>query len=201
MHKAIIFDLGRVLVHFDFKRGYKALEGLCPHAAADIPRRIASTDLVTRFETGLVESLDFFEQFSRLLDLRLDYRRFCDVWSCIFTDPLLPEAMLQSLARRYRLMLLSNTNAIHFRMVRESYGPLLSHFHDMILSYEVKLMKPDPKIFRLAVERAGCRPGECFYTDDIPAYTAAACAEGIDAVTFESAAQIERELAARGIRI
>jgi HAD superfamily hydrolase (TIGR01509 family) len=83
--------------------------------------------------------------------------------------------------------------------MREQY-PLLGHFHDLILSYEVKRMKPDPEIFRLAVERAGCRPGECFYTDDIAAYTAAAREQGIDAVTFESAAQIERELAARGIR-
>ena len=62
-------------------------------------------------------------------------------------------------------------------------------------------MKPDPEIFRLAVERAGCRPEECFYTDDIAAYTAAAREQGIDAVTFESASQIERELAARGIRL
>jgi putative hydrolase of the HAD superfamily len=199
MHKAIIFDLGRVLIHFDFTRGYRALEGLCPYAAADIPRRIATTDLVTRFETGLVDPHDFFEQFSRILDLGIDYPRFCDIWSSIFTDELVPQSMLEGLARRYRLLLLSNTNAIHFEMVRERYGPLLSHFHDLILSYEVKAMKPDPKIFRLAVERAGCRPEECFYTDDIAAYTAAAREQGIDAVTFESGDQIARELTARGI--
>ena len=200
MHKAIIFDLGRVLVHFDFKRGYKALEGLCPYAAADIPRRIAATDLVTRFETGLVEPREFFDRFSRLLELRVDYAHFCEIWSCIFTDALVPEAMLEGLAKPYRLVLLSNTNAIHFEMVREQYRPLLRHFHDLVLSYEVKAMKPDPRIFQLAVERAGCRPAECFYTDDIAAYTAAAREQGIDAVTFESADQIQRELAARGIR-
>jgi len=199
MYKAIIFDLGRVLIHFDFKRGYKALEGLCPYAAADIPRRIATIDLVTRFDTGLVESEDFFAQFSGLLDLRLDYPRFREIWSSIFTDPLLPESMLAGLERRYRLLLLSNTNAIHFEMIREQYRCLLDHFHDLILSYQVKAMKPDARIFRLAVERSGCRPEECFYTDDIPAYTAAAREQGIDAVTFESAAQIQREMMARGI--
>jgi putative hydrolase of the HAD superfamily len=199
LHKAIIFDLGKVLVNFDFARGYRALEGFCPYPAAEIPRRMATTDLVTRFETGLVEPRDFFEQFSRLLDLRLEYPRFCDIWSSVFTETLLPENMLQGLARRYRLLLLSNTNAIHFPMMRERYR-LLAHFHELILSYQVKRMKPDPEIFRLAVERAGCRPEECFYTDDIAAYTAAAREQGIDAVTFESASQIERELAARGIR-
>jgi glucose-1-phosphatase len=199
MYKAIILDLGRVLVQFDFGRGYRALEKLCPYSAAEMPRRIGTTDLVTRFETGLVEPAEFFEQFSRLLELRLEYPQFCGIWSSIFTDTILPESMLEGLARRYRLLLLSNTNAIHFDMVRESFAPLLRHFHDQILSYEVKLMKPDTRIFRLAVERAGCRPEECFYADDMPAYTAAAREIGIDAVTFESAAQIQLEMQSRGI--
>jgi len=199
MYKAIIFDLGKVVIHFDFARGYRALEGLCPYPAAEIPRRVGTTDLVTRFETGLMEPQEFFKQFSELLDLHVNYPRFCEIWSSIFDETLVPETMLQGLARSYRLLVLSNTNAIHFTMVRERY-PLLRHFHDLILSYEVKRMKPDPEIFRLAVERAGCRPEECFYTDDIAAYTAAASAQGIDAVTFESVSQLERELAARGIR-
>jgi len=198
MHKAIIFDLGKVVIHFDFRRGYRALEGFCPYPAAEIPRRIGATDLVTRFETGLVEPQEFFEQFSGLLDLHVDYPRFCEIWSSIFAETLVKETMLEGLARHYRLLVLSNTNAIHFAMVRERY-PLLRHFHDLILSYEVKCMKPDPEIFRLAVKRAGCRPEECFYTDDIAAYVAAASEQGIDAVTFESASQIERELGARGI--
>lgn len=199
MYKAIIFDLGKVLIHFDFKRGYQGLEGLCPYPAAEIRQRISSTDLVMRFETGLVEPGDFFEQFSRLLDLRMDYPKFCEIWSSIFDDTLVPEEVLKGLARRYRLVLLSNTNSIHFEMVRERYGYVLRHFHDLVLSYEVKAMKPDPRIYRIAVERAGCRPDECFYTDDIAAYTSAAREQGIDAVTFESATQIQEEMAARGI--
>jgi putative hydrolase of the HAD superfamily len=199
MYRAVIFDLGKVLVHFDFKRGYRELEGLCPYAAAEIPKRIATTDLVERFETGLVEPRDFVAQFSAILDLHLDYDRFCRIWSCIFTETLIPESMLAGLAARYRLLLLSNTNAIHFEMIRESYAPLLRHFHELILSYEVKAMKPHPAIFQRAIEAAGCRPEECFYTDDIAAYVAAARAMGMDAVQFESAAQIERELTARGI--
>jgi len=198
MYKAIIFDLGKVLIHFDFKRGYRALEGLCPYPAAEIPKRIATTNLVERFETGLVEPHDFVTQFSRLLRLDVDYDRFCRIWSSIFSDTLVPESMLQGLAARYRLLLLSNTNAIHFEMIRASY-PLLRHFHDLILSYEVKAMKPRPEIYRAALERAGCRPEECFYTDDIAGYVEAARRFGIDAVQFQSAEQLQGELTARGI--
>ena len=198
MYKAIIFDLGRVLVDFDFQRGFQALEGVCPHDAVEIRRRIAAGDLVERFETGLIEPPDFVAQLSRNLDLDIDYAGFCRLWSSIFTDPLVPEAMLEGLAARYRLVLLSNTNAIHFEMIRENY-PLLRHFHDWILSYEVHAMKPRREIFQAALERCGCRPEECFYTDDIAAYIEAARRLGIDAVQFESLAQLQRELKARGI--
>ena len=107
--------------------------------------------------------------------------------------------MLEALAARYRLVLVSNTNALHFEMLRRNYGHLLRHFHHLVLSYEVGAMKPRPEIFRAAVERAGCRPEECFYTDDIAAFVEGARSLGIDAVQFESRAQLEREMGARGI--
>ncbi len=198
MYKANIFDLGRVLVDFDFQRGFQALEGVCPYDAAEIRERIAATDLVERFETGLIEPPEFVAQLSRILDLDIDHAGFCTLWSSIFTDPLVPEAMLEGLAARYRLLLLSNTNAIHFEMIRGNY-PMLRHFHQRILSYEVHAMKPRREIFQAALERCGCRPEECFYTDDIAAYVEAAQRLGMDAVQFESLAQLERELKARGI--
>ncbi|HTS30649.1 MAG TPA: HAD family phosphatase [Bryobacteraceae bacterium] len=198
MHKAIIFDLGKVLIHFDFRRGYRELEGLCPYPAEEIPKRLAGTGLVPRFETGLIEPRDFVEQISRVLDLRVDYQRFCEIWSGIFRHTLVPESILQGLAARYRLLLMSNTNALHFEMIRRNY-PLIRHFHDLILSYEVKAMKPSPEIYQAAVARAACRPEECFFTDDIPEYVEAARRLGIDAVQFQSAGQLEEELKQRGI--
>jgi len=197
-YRAIIFDLGKVLVHFDFKRGYQKLEGHCPHAAADIPKRLAGTGLVERFETGLVEPLDFVDQLTRILDLRVDYDQFCDIWGCIFMDTLIPEEIIEGLAARYRLILLSNTNAIHFELIRRRY-PILRHFHDLVLSYEVKAMKPDPAIYRVAIERAGCRPEECFYTDDIAEYVEGGKRAGLDAVQFRGAEALRGDLTSRGI--
>jgi putative hydrolase of the HAD superfamily len=186
-------------VDFDFERGYRALEGLCPYAAAEMPRRLAATGLVERFETGLIEPRDFVAQMSSALDLDIEYGHFCRIWSSIFTDTLIPESMLASLAARYRLLLLSNTNAIHFEGLRASH-PLLRHFHKLILSYEVKAMKPRPEIYQAALACAGCRPEDCFYTDDIAAYVTAARSLGIDAVQFRSLEQLQGEMQARGIR-
>ena len=198
--KTVIFDLGKVLIPFDFSLGYRAMEKLCNYPAAEIPRRIAATDVVHRFETGLVEPREFVEQLSGILDLRVTYEEFCEMWSCIFLPhTLVPESILEGLRGRYRLLVLSNTNAIHFAMVRQSY-PMLRHFDDFVLSYEVKAMKPAPAIYREAIARAQCRAEECFYTDDIAEYVEGARKEGIDAVQFVSGEQLERDLAARDIR-
>jgi putative hydrolase of the HAD superfamily len=199
VHKAIIFDLGKVLVPFDFMRGYEALQPHCPHPASEIRSRIAATRLVEPLEKGLITPREFVAQLSKALDLNIDYREFCRIWSCIFDGQLIPDAMLESLARRYRLLLLSNTNEIHFQMIRENYR-LIGYFHDLILSYEVHAMKPEAAIFQQAVARAECRPEECFYTDDIALFVEAARREGLDAVQFKSPEQIEREMKARGIR-
>src|SRR5262245_3021690 len=121
MHKAVLLDLGKVLVHFDFGIAYQALEKLCPHSAAEIRRRLASTDLVQRFETGLVESRDFVAETCRMLDLEVSFEEYRRLFGTIFTDALLPEEMLEGLARRYRLVLLSNTNALHFEVLEEKY--------------------------------------------------------------------------------
>jgi glucose-1-phosphatase len=199
MHKAIIFDLGKVLVPFDFKIGYRALEVACPYKAEEIRRRIKNTGLVDRLEKGLIGPLDFVERLSEALESRLDYANFCRAWSSIFHGQLLADALLESLAARYRLLLLSNTNAIHWEMIRENY-PMIRYFHDRILSFEVHSMKPEPEIFEAAVARAGCRAEECFFTDDMADNVEAAKRLGMDAVQFQSPAQLEDEMARRGIR-
>ena len=199
MIKTVIFDLGKVIIPFDFMRGYQGLGGISGLSVAEIRSRIAATDLVQRFECGLVEPADFVAQLSAMLDLHISYDQFCQIWSSIFLpDPLIPESLLAGLSRRYRLLLLSNTNAIHFEMLERTY-PLLRHFHEFILSHRVRALKPSPAIYREAIARAGCQPEEIFFTDDIADYVAGAKREGIDAVQFESSEQIQRELRARGV--
>ncbi|MGE5644386.1 MAG: HAD family hydrolase [Acidobacteriota bacterium] len=199
MIKAVIFDLGKVIVPFDIQRGYAALLPHCAFPAEELPRRIAATGIVRLFEEGRISPEDFVRQFSDALGLKLAYDRFCELWSSIFLPhTLVPDELLEGLSRRYRLLLLSNTNAIHFASLRRDY-PILRHFHDLILSYEVGAMKPDPRIYQAAIERAGCRPEECFFTDDMAPFVEAARQAGIDAVQFQSAAQVERELRSRGI--
>lgn len=199
MIRAVIFDLGGVIVPLDFPRAYAAIEALCPYPAAEIPKRIRSSGLVERYETGQLGSRSFVEQLSALLDLHIPYEQFCELWSTLFLpEPLIPEAMLAELKQRYPLILLSNTNEIHFEHIRSRF-PLLGHFHHLVLSYQVGAAKPSRRIYEEAVARAGCLPQECFFTDDVPAYVEGAKQAGMDAVRFLDYAQLETELRARGM--
>jgi FMN phosphatase YigB (HAD superfamily) len=197
--KTIFFDLGNVIIPFDFRLAYTKLEPLCGYPVTEIPQRMRGTDLVSRFESGQIASEQFVKEFSAVLELKISYEEFCDLWTSVFLpEPLIQESLLVNLARRYPLMILSNTNPIHFEMIQANY-PLLRQFEHCVLSYEVGALKPAAKIFEEAVARAGCEPGECFFTDDLGANVEAARKHGMDAVLFQSAAQLEEDLRVRGL--
>jgi putative hydrolase of the HAD superfamily len=199
MIKAVIFDLGNVLIPFDFTIGYRALEPLCEIPAAEIPARIAATGLVRELETGEISADGFYIRLADALNLQITIEEFREIWCSIFLPhPLIPEELLEAISRTHKLILLSNTNAIHFDMIAKTY-PLLRHFHAHILSHEAGAMKPDPAIYRAAIAAAGCAPEECFFTDDLAANVEGARQVGMDAVQFESGIQLEAELRARGV--
>jgi FMN phosphatase YigB (HAD superfamily) len=197
--KAVIFDLGQVTIAFDLRRGYQALQPYCLCPPEEISKLIRAAGIVEPFESGQISPGDFVRRFCDVLGLDLDYDRFCQLWSSIFLpgSPL-PEPLLEGLHRRYRLLALSNTNAIHFEAVLRDY-PILRHFDGFVLSYEVGVSKPDPRIYEAAIERAGCRAEECFFTDDVAAYVEGARNAGMNAAQFQSVEQLERDLAAHGI--
>lgn len=199
MIKTIFFDLGNVIIPFDFRRAYTRLQPLCNYPVTEIPQRMRGTDLVSRFESGQIAPEQFVKDFCAVLDLRISYDEFCDLWTSVFLpEPLIQESLLANLARRHPLMLLSNTNPIHFHMIQANY-PLLRHFDHCVLSYEVGALKPSEQIFAAAIAQAGCEAGECFFTDDLAVNVEAARKHGMDAVQFQSAAQLEGELRARGL--
>lgn len=199
--KTIIFDLGNVIIPFDFRRGYALLESHVNIAAAEIPERIRLTGLVPELESGRIAPRDFVEAINRSLDTQLSYETFCEIWSSIFLpDTLIPIELVQRLREKYRLLVLSNTNAIHFEMVWEAY-PILRHFDHLILSHEVKAMKPEPAIFAAAIAAAHAEPGECFFTDDIAAYVEAARQAGLQAEQFLGYEKLLTDLRSRGVDV
>ena len=156
--KAVIFDLGRVIIPFNFELGYNELSRLTGFDTAEIRRRIGLTGSVAKFETGLVGSAEFVAGIAGTLGIELSVAEFSRIWNSIFLkETLIPEEMLARLKQRYRLLLLSNTNALHFDGLEQRY-PLLRHFHKHVLSFQVQAMKPDAAIYLHAVQLAGVLP-------------------------------------------
>jgi putative hydrolase of the HAD superfamily len=199
MIKTVIFDLGRVIVPFDFQRGYSRMAAACGLTPEEVRARIHALDIVVPYESGHITSEDFVARVLDSTGAAISFDEFSEIWSSVFLpETLLTDSMVESVKRSCRLVLLSNTNDIHFRMIRESY-PILRHFDEFVLSYEVGAMKPDPRIYARAIEAARCEPGECFFTDDVPAYVEGAVRAGIDAVVFENCAATRAELQKRGV--
>jgi putative hydrolase of the HAD superfamily len=197
--RTVILDLGRVLVPFDFDRGYRAFSELSGLPPEEVRSRLSQSRLVHTFERGEIDSNAFHREVNALMGSRIPAGRFAEIWNSVFLPhTLLPESMVAAIRRRYRTVLLSNTNPMHYTMLAASY-PILAHFDAYVLSYEVGAEKPMDLIYQRAIEAAQCAPGECFFTDDIPPYVEAARSHGIDAVLFEGREKLETELRARGV--
>lgn len=189
-----------MIVPFDFQIGYRLMSEHCGLPPEEIRQRLKTDGLIHGFESGEFDEHEFHRRVEALLETKVTYERFRELWFSVFLPhTLIPESLVAGIRKNYRTALLSNTNPIHYSMIYERY-PILQHFDAYVLSHEVGAMKPLPKIYAAAIEAARCRPEECFFTDDIADYVEGAKRAGIDAVQFENREQLERELRARGVR-
>ncbi|HEY2930368.1 MAG TPA: HAD family phosphatase [Acidobacteriota bacterium] len=202
MIRTILFDIGNVLIKFDPRLALQGLQGRTSYSTAEMVDLLRGWPRINDFESGRVKNEDFFDEICARLKLcDITAQQFADIWSAIFHEEMLvrPET-LRSLKERYRLMLLSNTNPLHFGFMRTRY-PVLGEFDDAILSFEVGAMKPEPEIFQAAMARAASRPDETVYVDDLEENLVAARSMGIFSIRFENEEQLLAEFRRRGVLI
>lgn len=193
----VIFDLGGVLLGVDFMRACARLEAAGGAPAADIAAAIRSGADKLGFDTGRLNPQEFAARFCAAAGARLSYAEFAEIWCDIFVEQEEVTGLLDRIAEKADLVLLSNTDPLHIAYVRSHYD-FLRKFGRMLLSYEVGHAKPAPQIF----ERALClvAPGSgCIYFDDVPEYVAAARACGLHAEQFTDAAALRRDLQRFGV--
>lgn len=197
MTRTFIFDLGNVIVPFDINIGLENVANVCDLSNEEIRERLFAGQFSQDYHSGKTSEQEFYESVQKSLNLRLNFEEFADAWNTIFSpEPIIPDEFIEKLSRKYRLIVLSDTNKLHFEFIRENY-PVLRHFNDFVLSHEVGSQKPSPEIFDAAIEKAKCLPEECFYTDDNKTYTEKARDFGINAVQFISFDQFEEVLRSR----
>jgi putative hydrolase of the HAD superfamily len=196
--QAIVFDAGNVLINYDEALLLRNIAARAGKTTAEVERYVRGTPHVTELALGKLTGRQFYRIVARDLGFAGNYDEFAAVW-CEVLTPIEPMMKLAAqLATRLPRVLLSNTNAIHMQYVTEHF-PVLAEFDAQILSHEVGLLKPDPAIFELTLRQGGLEAERTFFVDDLRQNVDAARAVGMQAVQFESAEQVRRELTKLGV--
>ena len=164
--RLILLDVGKVLIDFDFRIAVKNLQKLFPVDMFKVVRLFKTSSLADDWDKGLISPEQFFRQVQKEMGLPIDMDRFASIWNGIFTEKPEMIALAQSLNQNYKVFLLSNTNPWHAEYLRKNF-PWTTRFDGFIASCEVRLLKPDPEIYRLALKKAGAAAEETFYIDDM----------------------------------
>jgi putative hydrolase of the HAD superfamily len=199
MIEVVYLDLGKVLIDFDYALAAQKILQVSPLPLSEVAEILSDPRLIFEFETGKLSSHEYYGRVSKALKMEISLEEFRHLWGAMFLpEPLISEKFLRDLRQRKRIILFSNTNEIHFEYLEKEF-PILELVDERLLSYQVGCMKPDQQIYRLAIEKAGVAPERIFFADDRIENVEAAQLAGIQAIQFQSEAQLRREMNARGI--
>ena len=198
-YSVIVSDLGNVLIPFDYNILYNRLEKI----ESGLGQRFLDQykenyDFHRSFERGEISEEDFLTRLSGFINNKVNKKTLINIYSKIFTVNEDVVSLLPELKKRYKLVLLSNTNIIHQKYGWNEYG-FLKNFDKLILSHEVGAVKPEEKIYRAVEEYTRLPSEEHIFIDDILEYADAAKKIGWDAVQFKSYSLLVNELKAREI--
>ncbi len=199
--RCVLFDLGRVLIDFDHLIAARAIAARSTRSPQELFDFFFNSPLVMRFEEGALTPEAFFAQIKRQTGIDIGFREFVRIWNGIFFMNDHNKRVYQlakSLRGRYRVGLLSNVNKLHFEYLRAAF-PVFDIFDRIFTSYALGMTKPDPRIYRAALEAMGSAPQETFYVDDRAELIAAASALGLRAFVYTGVEQLKRDLLSCGV--
>jgi len=199
--RAIIFDIGRVLIRVDVSRAMDGLASGLSLTPKEVWSAIEKDPRWLDWQEGRISPRDWHLHITKRLGASLTFDQFTEVWNrALDPNPIHSEAFLEKLSKNYRLALLSNTDPIHMSN-EEARFPFFRFFPMRIYSYRVGASKPNPVIYRKALQACKVRAGEAVYIDDVAAYAEAAQRLGMSGIVFQSPAQLQSDLRKLGIQI
>lgn len=184
--EVVVFDLGKVLVDFDYGLAARRIAQSSGLSPADVQNLLDHSPLLYRFETGLITQQEFFDEVRRATNFRGTIEEFSGFFADIFWEiPLMIETHAALRKRGTSTYIFSNTNDLAIVHIRRNF-PFFANFDGYILSYEIKAMKPNPKIYEALEEMAGKRGSEILYLDDRQENVDAGAARGWQVILQES---------------
>lgn len=197
---AVIFDIGNVILHFSHERMCRQIGEVLGVDVEAARAAIFSDDLVALYDRGEVSTEFFLGRLRAVARREIEESRLRRAAAEIFSlnQPLIP--IVEDLSRRgIRLVALSNTCEVHSEFFMRTF-PIFSLFDSLVLSHEVRMRKPEPEIFALAVERCHVDVANCLFVDDIEEYVVAARAQGLPAHLYVGVDSLVDCLESSGLR-
>lgn len=189
--KAIIFDLGNVLLPIDLSLTYEAFSAFSSLSSSEIASAIMEHHLWVPYEAGKQNDVEFRDLLREHLDLTISDADFDNAFSALLLDfHTGVYEWIASLKSQFHLFLLSNTSAIHAeRFTKVALGPegqnLFSLFHQVYYSFEMGLVKPDTAIYQQVLDEQGFSPEEVLFFDDNVANINSAKSMGIQSYLID----------------
>ncbi len=197
--KAVVFDLGKVLLHFDWMRAARKLAAQSAISAEEMLSSLDYTHEVIQYELGKISSREFFEHARRALRFTGTFEQFAPTFADIFSE--IPEIIGLHADLRQRgvpTFVFSNTNELAANHVRVNY-PFFAHFTGYVFSFEHGAMKPDARLYEVVERLSGCRGGELLYIDDLAKNIEAGRARGWQVILQENPAKTVAAVRATGL--
>jgi FMN phosphatase YigB (HAD superfamily) len=186
MIEAVVFDLGKVLVDFDYAVAAPKIAARTRMSPGDLMLFFMRSPLLLQYETGLISSHDFYREVSAGTGFAGSFDEFAGFFGDIF-DPIEPMIQAHALLRRRGMptFVFSNTNELAIQHLSRFF-PFYKNFDGYILSYEHKAMKPDARLYEVVERMSGRRGSALLYLDDRPENIAAGAARGWQVILHET---------------
>ena len=171
--KNIIFDLGGVLLNIDYQKTKLSFEELGFNEFDKMYSQYSADMLFSELETGKVSNENFLDYLVKAGDGKITSQQITRAWNAMLLDFRLASLdFLEGLSRKYKLYLLSNTNAIHLQAFNEIFKKetgkpsLDAYFTKAYYSNDIGYRKPNEDIFEFVLKDAGIIAGETLFIDD-----------------------------------
>jgi putative hydrolase of the HAD superfamily len=195
-----LFDLGNTLIKLAYER---VLENVCRDGSINRDQLVEVLEEPGGYrdlERGAISFFDFYEFICDRAGYRGSARDFRAIWSDFFDGPIVgAEEMLDRVRKSYRVAFLSNSNEVHAELIPRRFASLFRKDDRFIYSYRFKVAKPDPEMFRRALEVVGAKAEHVVFIDDLIENVFAARSIGIRSFQFVDTETLLNELTQEGL--
>lgn len=199
--RAIISDIGRVIVGVDVSRAMQGLSSGIALTPKEIWSAIEKDPRFPDLQDGRISARDWHLNIVRRLGGNLTYDQFIQAWNAaLLPETLQPDSLWAGLAKKYRLSLLSNTDPIHVAHMESTFS-FFKYFPVRIYSCVVGSSKPNPVIYQEALRATKVKANESVYIDDLEENVAAAQSLGMIGVHCAVPAELVSRLKSAGVDV